>query len=140
VYCDTSTLVAAFAREANDTAVRATFTRNGVDRPVVSDWNLTEFSAAISFKLNLGAITASDVSVIFQLFIRARETLFQLVPVSSADFRLAASYADRFETRLRSGDALHLAIATNNRQPIFTLDKRMISAAKFLNIETIELQ
>ncbi|MGA7259820.1 MAG: hypothetical protein WBX30_02805 [Stellaceae bacterium] len=42
------------------------------------------------------------------------ESFFVLLP-NADDFALANRYLGRFETRLRAGDALHLAITNNHR-------------------------
>jgi hypothetical protein len=44
-------------------------------------------------------------------------------------------YLDNYETGLRAGDALHLAIAGNHRaKAIYSLDKTMIKAGKILGL------
>jgi len=47
----------------------------------------------------------------------------------------ALRYLGRFETRLRAGDALHLAIANNHRAAvIYSLDRTLVDAGKILNL------
>jgi predicted nucleic acid-binding protein len=49
------------------------------------------------------------------------------------DFDLCRRHLRRFETALRLGDALHLAIAYNHAIEKFnTLDKKLLKAGKFL--------
>lgn len=53
------------------------------------------------------------------------------------DFNIAKDWLGHFETGLRSGDALHLAIAGNNgANAIHSLDKRMIAAGRMLGMPT----
>ena len=51
------------------------------------------------------------------------------------DFDLARSFLARHETALRAGDALHLAVAANNRATaVYTLDKGMLGAGRRLGL------
>jgi predicted nucleic acid-binding protein len=51
------------------------------------------------------------------------------------DFDLCKRYLQRFETGLRVGDALRLAIASNrNARTFYTLDKKLLRAGKFLGL------
>jgi len=53
-----------------------------------------------------------------------------------ADFDLARKFVNEFATKLRGPDALHLAIARNNRADEFlTLDDDLILAARRLKIK-----
>jgi hypothetical protein len=58
---------------------------------------------------------------------------FSVLLPSADDFALANRYLGRFETGLRAGAALHLAIADNHRAAaIYSLDKASLKAAKIL--------
>ncbi len=65
-----------------------------------------------------------------------RDSFVRLTPTED-DFRLAASWLGYFETGLRAGDALHLAIARNHdAAAIYTLDKGMLIAGEMLELPT----
>ena len=54
-----------------------------------------------------------------------------------ADFDRARVWLSSFETGLRAGDVLHLAIASNRgAETIYSLDKVMIAAGKALGVPT----
>jgi predicted nucleic acid-binding protein len=54
---------------------------------------------------------------------------------SGDDYERARYYLRNYETGLRAGDALHLAIAGNHRaKAIYSLDKTMIKAGKILGL------
>src|SRR5436853_87913 len=56
-------------------------------------------------------------------------------PREPIDFETAKQFVLRYETALRAGDALHLAIARNNNaQAIYSLDDKMIRAGKLLGL------
>lgn len=60
---------------------------------------------------------------------------FDIVLPDRPDFGLCAQFVSRFDTGLRAGDALHLAIAANrSAAAIYTLDKGLISAGKILGL------
>lgn len=61
---------------------------------------------------------------------------FAVVLPNADDFTLAKEYLFHFETGLRAGDALHLAIARNHRaQVIYSLDKTLLRAGKRLGLQ-----
>lgn len=60
---------------------------------------------------------------------------FDIVLPDRTDFGLCAQFLSRFDTGLRAGDALHLAIAANrSASAIYTLDKGLLSAGKILGL------
>ena len=66
------------------------------------------------------------------------ESFAVLLP-NGDDFNLAKKYLGRFETSLRAGDALHLAIATNHRaEAIYSLDKMFLKAGQVLGVPVSE--
>ena len=70
-YLDTSVLVSALTHEAASAGTRAWFDRQETGDLVISDWVVTEFSAALSIKLRTGAIVADQ----FALGLRAADAL-----------------------------------------------------------------
>lgn len=64
------------------------------------------------------------------------ESFVVLLP-DRGDFDQAKDWLGQFETGLRAGDALHLAIARScGADAIYTLDKSMIAAGKHLGLPT----
>lgn len=61
---------------------------------------------------------------------------FVLIPVVAAHFRSAEMFANRYETGLRAGDALHLAVAASIGATVFTLDQTMATAGPMLGVPT----
>ncbi len=138
-YLDTSALVALFAKEPTASNIFAVIKEVETFLPSMSDWNIAEFAAAISFKFNSGAVSAEERFEILTKFHTSSAKMFGNISVKSEDFNRAANFANQSALRLRGGDALHLSIAAGNRLPILTLDKRMIAAANTLGIEVVEL-
>jgi uncharacterized protein len=60
---------------------------------------------------------------------------FSVLLPSADDFGLAKRYLGKFETGLRAGDALHLAVANNHRAAaIYSLDETLVKAGKILDL------
>jgi predicted nucleic acid-binding protein len=56
--------------------------------------------------------------------------------LKSVHFRAAARFADQHKLDLRAGDALHLAVASDESATLCTLDKRLANTGKALGIAT----
>ncbi|MBL8489503.1 MAG: type II toxin-antitoxin system VapC family toxin, partial [Rhodocyclaceae bacterium] len=76
--------------------------------------------------------TANAVIAEFEAIVRES---FQVWLPIAADYELARTLLATYESNLRGGDALHLAIARNRRaEKIVTLDVGLLKAAKRLEI------
>ncbi|MBP8098183.1 MAG: type II toxin-antitoxin system VapC family toxin [Arenimonas sp.] len=136
LYVDTSILVAALLNEAHTDPAQQWLAKQAAGQLVISDWVITEFSAALSVKLRNGDVEQEHRSEALALFTRLTEEAFDTLPASRADFRTAARFADQYQTGLRAGDALHLAIAANHGASLHTLDKRLAKAGQSLGVST----
>ncbi len=64
---------------------------------------------------------------------------FQILAPGVADYELAKEYIQHFATKLRAGDALHLAIASNHgAKTFYTLDEGLLNAAKLPKVMPAE--
>lgn len=128
-YLDTSLLVAALTPERRTGEIQRWLAMQVPESLVISDWTVTEFSAAVSMKVRmrqLDAVARADVLAVFTRLIR--ET-FSVLPLTRDDFREAARLADLHETGLRAGDALHLGIVANRGERLLSLDRVQVKAA-----------
>jgi predicted nucleic acid-binding protein len=57
-----------------------------------------------------------------------------IIPPEKTDFHRAAELCDQWQTGLRAGDALHVAIAERHGLTVCTLDQIMFDAAKTLGL------
>ena len=64
---------------------------------------------------------------------------FTVLPVSGAQFRTAARFADQHALGLRAGDALHLAICEDHGATLCTLDRRLGEAGPALGVKATML-
>lgn len=134
LYVDTSILVAALTNEARTAEMQDWLADQPAGNLAVSDWVLTEFSAALSVKLRTGQLRATDRANALAMFAELVEASFYVLPVRRADFQVAARFADQYTTGLRAGDALHLAVAANHGARIRALDRGLVSAAETLGV------
>jgi predicted nucleic acid-binding protein len=133
-YLDTSLLVAALTAEPNSHHVQDWLGKQSSADLLVSDWVVTEFSSALSVKLRMKEISMDIRAAALETFARMTSDSLQVASVASRHFRDAAQLANQFTLGIRSGDALHLAIAADNGAAIYTLDRRLASAGAGLGV------
>jgi predicted nucleic acid-binding protein len=135
IYLDTSFMAPLFREEAVSAKVAAFLSRQADGTLATSKWAAVEFASLVAREVRMGALTADQGRRLLAEFdSMAATSLVVLVPGGS-DFDLAQEYIANFATQLRGPDALHLAVAHNNRADfIATLDDGMLSAAKRLKI------
>jgi len=136
LYLDTSLLVAALTKEAETERMQQWLAEQDPDDLAISDCVVTEFSAALSFKLRTGGIEAAHRADALGMFTRLCSDSFIVMLVSRGQFRLAARFADQYALGLRAGDALHLAICAEQGATLCTLDRRQAEAASELGVKT----
>lgn len=133
-YLDTSLIVAALTNEAHTKAAQDWLAAQPAASMAISDWVVTEFSAALSMKLREKQIDDNNRADVLAAFVRLADESLHVWPVTRSDYRVAARFADRHASGLRAGDALHLAIAAERGAPICTLDRVMLRAARALGV------
>jgi len=134
IYLDTSVLVALWSVEPMTFAVQKWMSQQRSENLSISRWCITEFSAAMAGKLQTGSITEFERAEALAAFGSAVRRSFSVLEVDQHAFQRAAIFANQANLRVRSGDALHLAIAAGEGLPIATLDQRMLAAAKALGV------
>lgn len=134
-YVDTSLLMAALTPEISSEAARAWLAEHSPDGIVVSDWVITEFSAALSLKVRTGQLGQPDREIAQLAFGRLLMDAFIVLRVDRRAFRIAAGFADRPDVALRAGDALHLALASKHDLSLYTLDRRQAADAVLVDVD-----
>ena len=133
-YIDTSILVAALTNEARTAEMQQWLAAPSAEELIISDWVVTEFSSALSLKVRIGQLTPPLRAEVLAHFTGLVEASFIVLPITRLEFRTAARYADQYETGLRAGDALHMAIAANHGLHLFSLDQGLVGAAGSLGV------
>jgi uncharacterized protein len=136
LYLDTSVLVAATTNEPRTADVLGWFDLQAPEELAISDWVVTEFSAALSIKLRTGQILVAERADSLAAFARLCTDGLAVLSVSRAQFRTAARFADQHTSGLRGSDALHLAICADQGAVLCTLDRRLSEACATMGVST----
>ncbi|WP_127476908.1 type II toxin-antitoxin system VapC family toxin [Sulfurivermis fontis] len=139
LYLDTSLLVAAFTNEVRTREMQDWLAAQPPEQLVISDWVITEFSGALSLKVRVGHLSSAQRAEVLAAFTAMTEASFTILPVSRLEFQMAARFADQHSTGLRSGDALHLAVASAHGARLCSLDRMLVSAAEALGVSAVLL-
>lgn len=134
-YFDTSFLVPLILPEATSEPVTRFFDNLPVEDLAVSQWTRVEFASMLAREVRTGSLDAAAAREAGSRFEAMIEEAFIVLLPDRDDFDQARQWLSRFETGLRAGDALHLAIASNHGAvAINSLDKVMIAAGTTLGL------
>ena len=136
LYLDTSVLVAALTHEAETERMQRWLGDQDPELLAISDWVTAEFSSALSIKLRSGQIETQHRADALAVFTTMSAETFIRLPISGAQFRTAARFADQHALGLGAGDALHLAICADHGATLCTLDRRLGGAGPGLAVKT----
>ena len=135
IYLDTSFLAPFYVREATSEQVETILLNIPTDDLVISDWTKVEFASLLARLLRTGELTRELFTAIMTAFQEDVTQSYSVLTVTRNDFDRASELIQQWNTGLRAGDALHLAIADNHRtENLLSLDKGLIEAAKILGI------
>ena len=138
IYLDTNLIVALCAREQQSDRVEAALA--SIAEPLVtSEWTRVEFTSAIGIKVRNRELSGPLARRALADYYQAFEPGIEVVTPSREDYILASDYLQDLKSGLRSGDALHLAVAVNQKaNRLLTLDKVFIKAAHGIGL-SVEL-
>ena len=137
-YFDTSFLVPLILPEATSEPIAGFFEKLPADELTVSHWTRVEFASLLAREVRMGALDAAAAREAGARFETMIEESFVVLLPNRDDFDRASDWLGHFETGLRAGDALHLAIARNRGvDAIHSLDKQMIAAGQALGLPAI---
>lgn len=134
IYADTSVLVAALVAEDNTDRVQAWLASMPPMMIVVSGWTSVEVSSALARKARMGElddILHRDALATWQAMFAG---MLVQSAITTAHFDAAAQLVDRYRNGIRPGDALHLAIASDQQFRFATFDLRLAEAARGMGI------
>lgn len=129
IYLDTSLVVALCVPEPDSERVESVLA--AVVEPLcISEWTRVEFTSAIGIKVRNRELSEPLARRALADYYEAFEPGVTIITPSRDDYIRAAYYLQDLKSGLRSGDALHAAIAVNSRARLLTLDKAFIKAAR----------
>ncbi len=137
LYLDTSVLVAAITPEAESRRVQSWLRSVGSGDLAISNWVATEFASALSIKVRTGVLTMSQRENAARIFESVAGSTFQRFAIDPKHFELAKRFCNNVAAKLRGGDALHLAVASDNRATLCTLDRRLAEGGSALGVATL---
>ena len=134
VYIDTSILVAFYCPEKISDQVEDILVNTS--NPAISQLIEVELTSALSRKVRENALSQEDAITILSLFrTHIDEKSYQYLPIQPKHYTTAMNWIAEFNTPLRTLDALHLAIAAQNKAPLLTADIKFAKSAKTLGVD-----
>jgi uncharacterized protein len=138
-YLDTSALVTLCVHEPMSTAVRGWYASTS-EYLYTFEWTFTELASALGIKQRTGQISRAEAGAAWLRFARLCGHDLTVLQVAGSSFHKAADFARDPATKLRGGDALHVACTLAARIPLaLTLDKKMARSMLQLNIALVQL-
>lgn len=104
----------------------------------LSSWTLVEIMSGLSLKVRRGELRVDELLKVTSEAKRLPNS-HSRTPISEDHFLDAQRLVQQHRTGLRSGDALHLAIAADFGLTVATYDKTMATAAQSLGLAAILL-
>lgn len=138
-YLDASLIVAAVSIEMKSPDIQVWFATQPAGRLCTSAWAITEVSSALAMKRRAGTMTEEDRQRALATVSSLIDEVLIVEPVREQHFYMAARFADRIETKLRSGDALHMAVAQSINARVCTLDRVFAEAGPIVGVRTLLL-
>jgi uncharacterized protein len=138
-YLDSSLIVSFLTNEAPRDRLLAWIGAREAGSLFISPWVSTEISSALSIKQRVGNLAPDTREAAKQGYLVFVQQSVNVLSITDAHFVTAATFADRAEIGLRSGDALHLAVSHAHSLTLATLDKHLAEAGPKLGAATLLL-
>lgn len=137
MYVDTSSLFAFYINESRSSEVQQILSSS--EQIILSSLTRIEFLSSLKKRHRINEITSTTVEKIYAMFLEhIKGSVFELLVPTEKTFQVAEKVLKETQTSLRTLDALHLAIAFENKTSLYTYDLVLLNAAKELNIGIIE--
>ena len=135
IYFDTSFLLPIVLREPISNRIEAVLLSQSDAGFFISQWTRVEVSSALARHVRMGTFTDPEAIAMEAEFDAVVAESFSVLLPETDDFVLARRYLRKHRSGLRAGDALHLAIAANNRATaVYSLDKTFTRAGLDLGL------
>ncbi|MEH2386398.1 MAG: type II toxin-antitoxin system VapC family toxin [Nostoc sp.] len=139
IYLDTSIIAPLYWTEALSNAVEQLLLNQ--TEVGLSQLAEVELVSALSRRVRMREISQQDARAIVERFQADLDSGFYTkIPVETVHYNLAREWISRFNTPLRTLDALHLAIAFQNNIPLVTADEALATSAEVLGVEVLLLR
>ncbi len=139
MYLDTSVVVAYYCPEALSPAAERVIRRD--PEPAISDLVEVEFFSAVARKVRAREMSASDATrSCGQLVAHLQAGLYARVPIQRRHYETARDWLAGMALPLRALDALHLAVASEERLRLVTSDRDLFRSARALEVPATLVQ
>lgn len=138
IYLDTSIIAPLYWTEAlSDTVEQLLLNETELG---LSQLVEVELVSALSRRVRMQEISQQDAIAIIERFQADLDSGFYTqITVETVHYNLAREWISRFNTPLRTLDALHLAIAFHNNIRLVTADEALATSAEILGVEVLLL-
>jgi uncharacterized protein len=100
-----------------------------------------ELISALSRRVRMREISQDDATAIVERFqIDIDSGFYTRITLETIHYHLAREWISRFTTPLRTLDALHLAVASQNNVRLLTADAGLAASAQFLEVDVLLLE
>ena len=138
IYIDSSVWIALLAQEASAERL-AQWLDDEAGQLFTALWTRTELASALSIKARRGELSQKQVTQLLQEFEQWVTTGVQLLNIDNRDFAQAAALCAKIKANLRSGDALHLTVASRHQiTHVATLDQDMSQNALEMGMQVLK--
>ena len=139
-YIDTSFLAPYLIPEPTSDCVEKKLQELPSGSLLISQWTRTEFASLLARQVRMKALPHQSSTKVFGALDQIiRDGLIRVKSIEGDDYRLAASWLLTITTPIRGPDALHLGIVHRLGATLWTLDKKMAVAARFLGLDVGDL-
>lgn len=155
-YIDTSVLVAYLTPEVHSAAAEG-FMLSAGTALAISSWTEVELLSALASKVLAQQLSKKQADVVLEAYTRRVSPCLQYLSVDDDDHRRATSLLKGWDTALRAGDGLHLAMPSAVGRPfipwteswrsrgqssefLYTLSSRRASRALWIPIKSLNLR
>lgn len=135
-YFDTSFLIPLFIPERESERVES-FIQGLAEETIltISHWTMVEMASVFARLVRMQELEKNTAKKLDRTVSSVLGASFEIITPNKVDFELCRNFLNGFDNSLTAGDALHLAIAANQRcDLIFTLDKGMLVAGTALGL------
>ena len=138
IYIDSSIWIALLTQEASAERL-AQWLANEQGKLFTALWTRTELASALGIKARRSEFSQKQVTLLLREFEQWVISGVQLLNIDNRDFANAAQVCANVNTRLRSGDALHLMVALRHEAThVATLDQDMGKNALEMGMQLIK--
>lgn len=135
IYFDTSFALPLILREPTSSRIERFFASQEGEALAISHWTRVEVSSALAREVRMHHLAGPIARAAEKEFDDIVSETFAMLLPGAKDFELAMRYLQDYDNGLKAGDALHLAIASNNRvEAIYSLDKTLLKAGRRLGL------